>query len=102
MGSWCRACATARTREYRVIRDYGITREDIARMREEQGNRCGVCTEEMTRACVDHNHATGKVRGLLCSECNLGIGKFRDDPVRLVSAAAYLIENDDLTQGVSQ
>ena len=61
----------------------------------EQDGRCAVCrsTETGTRGeffDIDHDHATGVVRGLLCRRCNLGVGHFRDNPARLRSAADYL------------
>lgn len=67
-------------------------------MLEQQDYCCAICrlTETKARAsvvmalAVDHNHRTGKVRGLLCNACNLSIGKMRDDPTRLRAAATYL------------
>ena len=61
----------------------------------EQGGGCAICgreawEERCGKLHVDHCHASGKVRGLLCEKCNHGIGEFRDDPVLLVQAVAYL------------
>lgn len=74
---------------------YGLTPEQYAEMLEEQGGVCAICgTDEWpgkgNRPHVDHDHSTGRVRGILCSHCNHGLGKFRDDPERLRAAAEYL------------
>lgn len=61
-----------------------------------QDGRCAICGDKETygegtrKLPVDHNHTTGKVRGLLCSACNLSIGKMKEDPVLFRKAALYL------------
>lgn len=51
--------------------------------------KCDICgVEDKLR--IDHDHLTGKIRGLLCNECNLGLGKFQDDVSRLREAAVYV------------
>jgi DNA repair exonuclease SbcCD ATPase subunit len=58
------------------IRAYGIEPEKYYEMLEQQGHKCAICNAEPTRRTlsIDHNHATGKVRGLLCDGCNLSLG----------------------------
>lgn len=69
--------------------------ETVARMYEAQGRRCEVCRDCLPfkgrETHIDHCHATGKVRGILCGECNVGLGRFRDDPVTLSRAAEYVL-----------
>ena len=76
------------------LKQYGITQEDFDRMLAEQEAVCALCggppTRGHKRLCVDHSHETGRVRGLLCHSCNLGIGKLNDDPTLLRKAADYV------------
>lgn len=71
---------------------YGITESEYLGMFEEQNNSCAICetTFDDVRACVDHSHETGVVRGLLCDSCNKGLGMFKDNPKLLIKAIKYL------------
>lgn len=73
---------------------YGLTKDDYLRLIEAQGNRCPVCLREYDwdefPLFIDHDHATGVVRGVLCGPCNRGLGHFYDDPARLARAIEYL------------
>jgi hypothetical protein len=77
-------------------RRYGLTPEQYEARLAAQGGGCAICgtTEPGGRGrgtfYVDHNHATGQVRGLLCSPCNLMLGHASDNPARLLRAVAYL------------
>jgi hypothetical protein len=74
----------------------GITLEQYNELLERQGGGCAICgklsSEEYNGKFlhVDHDHKTGKVRGLLCNDHNHGLGQFHDDPVLLRRAADYL------------
>jgi hypothetical protein len=63
-------------------------------MYQEQNGKCVVCGCEKNGSkenfCVDHDHTTGKVRGLLCHNCNVSIGLMKDSPDLLLKAAEYL------------
>lgn len=70
---------------------YGITVEEYNSLLEEQNGVCAICEDTYKHAlCVDHDHKTGEIRGLLCKPCNLAIGNMKDDPDRLRNAARYL------------
>lgn len=81
-------------RGHELKRKYGITNEGYDQMLAAQNGKCGICPllqKNVTkRFCVDHCHITGKVRGLLCSHCNTGIGYLKDSIPNLKSAIKYL------------
>lgn len=82
---------------------YKLTREVYDEMLSKQNNACAICGRELctlevynkelkpSKPCVDHDHSSGMVRGLLCSRCNVAVGMFEDDPERMLSAAVYLL-----------
>lgn len=81
------------------MKKFGITWDEYQKMHDEQGGKCAICGTEIgdamgNRLYVDHNHKTRKVRGLLCSDCNFGIGKFKDNTELLRKAIQYLEETD--------
>lgn len=78
---------------YYLKRSYGISVADYDAMLEAQEGKCAICKQECNvygRLSVDHCHATKKVRALLCTHCNRGIGMFHDNPDLLMSAALYM------------
>jgi len=71
---------------------YGITTTDYEKMLQDQSGSCALCPEVPgdKPLCIDHDHASGKIRGLLCDRCNRGLGYFRDSVVSLRKAADYI------------
>lgn len=84
-------------------RRFGVTRQDYAEMFHHQNGVCAICSQPETATrlgrvkalSVDHNHQTGAVRGLLCSDCNTGIGKLKENRNILLSAIQYLDKHSD-------
>lgn len=81
---------------------YGLTSKDYVEILEIQGGVCAICRKvnrRERRLVLDHDHATGRVRGLLCDDCNLGLGRFKDSPETMVAAIAYLLGGDPSAVG---
>lgn len=97
--SYCKPCHNARgraskqkvggSREYHLRRRYGIGVADVERMLAAQGGVCAICGRAGPEH-VDHDHVTGGVRGILCFNCNGGLGHFRDNVEYLTKAITYL------------
>jgi Recombination endonuclease VII len=85
----------ARDRHATLRRKYGISVEEYEQILAEQDGVCAICGEDekdQRWGClyVDHDHKTGKIRGLLCRDCNLALGLFQDDLALLKRAVRYL------------
>lgn len=91
----------------RILRDvwirglrtkYGLSKESYQNMLDSQGRVCAICGKKdrkRKRLCVDHDHKTGRIRGLLCSMCNRILGMANDDAKFLKTATDYLIKEID-------
>lgn len=99
-GGYCKPCHNVKgkqvyerlyggTREYHLRRRYGITGAQYDQLVADQGGVCALCRQRAPQH-VDHDHLTGRVRGVLCSCCNQGLGNFRDDAATLRQAADYV------------
>lgn len=111
----CKACAHARHMELRrenpekyrrkdrlqhVNRKYGLDEEAYDALILSSQGRCGICKREFTGIPhVDHDHETGRIRGVLCLACNTALGKFRDDVEILKSAIMYLERDEEEQNG---
>lgn len=78
----------------KLIASFGITLQQYNTMAGLQGFKCAICrmpqAEQRRKMAVDHNHNTGAIRGLLCHNCNVGMGNFKDSETLLEKAASYL------------
>jgi hypothetical protein len=75
------------------LKKYGLSVEDYDTIQEAQGGVCAICKvrpQNSKHWHVDHCHRTGKVRGLLCGDCNRGLGSFKDSVISLQRAIGYL------------
>lgn len=89
----CRICRRDYDWQYR----YGVSPEEYHQLWESQEGKCKICGKELPEGeylSIDHDKETGEVRGLLCKQCNSGLGYFKDNPENLRKAAEYIEENN--------
>ena len=91
---------SSQKKEYHLMIKYGLSMSDFNNLLLAQNNRCAICNEPLDltnsyRIHIDHNHLTGKVRGILCNKCNLAIGLLRDNPEYTKRATEYLERNNN-------
>ena len=82
----------ARQKKYffRKLRIYGITKEIFEELVHAQQSKCAICETVPKILCIDHDHTTKRIRGLLCAPCNSAIGMLHDNPVLIQRAVAYV------------
>lgn len=86
-------CSEACRKASRTSDRYGLTVTELRALREANSGSCGICGTSdwgVKGPQLDHDHETGKVRGILCVNCNNALGRMQDDAARLRAAAAYL------------
>lgn len=84
--TYCKVCFNESTLLAKHLKRYGLTTNQIKELKKEGCVLCG----SMENLHVDHNHETNEIRGVLCTNCNRGLGHFQDSPDLLKKAAAYL------------
>jgi hypothetical protein len=110
--SYCKQCDRSRTdswkennkeriaeynSSYKLQYNYGLSTEDYEKLLNKQNSKCAICNIDQKdlkrKLVVDHCHSSNKVRGLLCSHCNVGIGMLKENQDNLVAAIQYLKDN---------
>jgi hypothetical protein len=93
MSRWRKTQAGKRFTFARNLRKYGLTVEDVARMYHQQNRCCASCSTPLdldSKAHIDHDHGTGKIRGILCRNCNLTLGLVHESIAHLLKLVDYL------------
>lgn len=81
----------------RLLKRYGLTIEERDQMIEDQGGKCALCKRDFhdkNKPNVDHDHETGRVRGILCFSCNQALGKLGDTYAKMLSVLEYLKDKE--------
>jgi hypothetical protein len=86
----CAQCHREAVRRHKLKSRFGLTPAEYDARIAFQHGRCAICHDPMTNPHLDHDHATGQLREVLCLNCNTGIGKLKDNPALLRAAARYI------------
>lgn len=86
---YCKTCSKERNRRDYLMRTFGLTSWELEALIAAQGGVCAICPDGKPEH-IDHDHGSGRIRGVLCGPCNMGLGLFKDDPARLQVAIGYL------------
>ena len=100
--SKCKECRNLSSERWRnshkeeiQIRRYNLTNKEYLNLFNQQEGKCAICNtpqiELKRKLVIDHDHETGKIRGLLCMKCNHGLGQFNDNPLIIKKALKYLL-----------
>lgn len=102
---WCKECKKEYHKTYYKLKKYKLSKAGYEKILEEQDNRCAICGIKFDEIFsrykyphdydpdIDHNHKTGKIRGITCLNCNRAIGRCKENPLILIKAVKYLQEN---------
>lgn len=93
--SRCKSCCSLLSREWVLKNKFNISSKEFTQLSLEQADVCAICRQPQAgkwsnKLYIDHCHQTNKIRGLLCDDCNVGLGRFKDNPIALINAALYI------------
>jgi hypothetical protein len=86
---YCKECRRVMASDTHIKRNYGLSRGELDALIGSQGGLCAICGTNAA-AQVDHDHVTGKIRGVLCFTCNVALGHLKDDVALFRKAIGYL------------
>ena len=104
LAGYCKKCSAKYQLSWSRKRKLGISEDKLDELSLKQNGKCAICGRKQPETgshrykslAVDHCHETGKIRGLLCNNCNRALGLFQDSPELLCRAAEYLTFNEQL------
>jgi hypothetical protein len=100
--AYCNVCKSEHFKQYQKtvgrFKRYGLTKEEYEKMYQTQSGKCYICQKSEEKLHIDHNHTTGKVRSLLCKECNLALGLLKENVESLKNMIIYLEKDGNGTR----